>query len=147
VLDLVGAVSPAGIDGRSLLPVLTGSTPQVRGATVVEGGVSWRDDEHLRGALIAPPWALLRQDRGCTGGEPARSPGEPATCLYDLSSDPAQEHNLAQSRPEVVTALRQRWEGFAESQAEGQQLDLDPALVEELRRTGYDFRPLKTPAP
>jgi hypothetical protein len=109
--------------------------------------VSWRDDEHLRGALIAPPWALLRQDRGCTGGEPARSPGEPATCLYDLSSDPAQEHNLAQSRPEVVAALRQRWEGFAESQAEGQQLDLDPALVEELRRTGYDFRPLKTPAP
>jgi arylsulfatase A-like enzyme len=147
LLELVGAMSPAGIDGRSLLPVITGQADQVRGATLVEGGVSWRDDGQLRGALISPPWTLLRQDRGCGSNETARAVGEPATCLFNLDLDPAQDHNLARSETAVVEDLLSRWQGFTASRSQGQQLDLDPALVEELQRTGYDFRPLDAQDP
>lgn len=147
LLELVGAVPPAGIDGASLVPLFDGRADSVRAATLVEGGVSWRADDQLRGALIAPPWTLLRQDRGCDGGEPARGPGEPATCLYDLSQDPEQGTNVASVRAEVVAELLARWEGFVAARAEGQQLTLDPGLVDELRRTGYDFRPREATAP
>ncbi len=140
LLALVGAVPPANIDGTSLLPLLDGETG-VRGTTLVEGGVAWREGGVPRGAVIAPPWALLRQDRGCNGGEPARGPGEPGTCLYDLDADPAQATNVARAHPDVVKELLGRWDAFRAARAgQARQLELDPAYVEELRRTGYDFR-------
>lgn len=140
VLDLVGAAPPAGIDGASLVPVLEGQAELARHRTLVEGGVSWHDDGELRGAMISPPWALLRQDMGCGPGAP-RTQG-PASCLYDLGKDPGQENNVAAENPEVVRELMESWAAFTESRAPGQQKELDPAFVEELRRTGYDFRPL-----
>jgi arylsulfatase A-like enzyme len=141
LLELVGAVPPADIDGSSLLPLLAGA-PEVRRVALVEGGVAWRESSIPRGAVIAPPWALLRQDRGCAGGvEEPRAPGEPATCLYDLDADPAQSRSVAREHPDVVKDLLGRWDAFRAARArDATQLSLDPAYVEELRRTGYDFR-------
>jgi arylsulfatase A-like enzyme len=143
LLDLVGATLPAGLDGASLLPLLEGTQSSVRSTTLVEGGVSWHNDGIARGAVIAPPWALLRQDRGCTGGrEMARKPGEPATCLYDLLRDPGQEQSVALDHPEVVTELLSRWDKFRAARGNvGETLSLDPAYVKQLQQTGYDFRP------
>lgn len=140
VLELVGATPPAGIDGVSLVPALQGQVAEVRERTVVEGGVSWHDDDHLRGAVISPGWALLRQDRGCDGGASARAAGEPATCLYDLSQDPTQTRNRAIDEPERVAETLAWWTAFHEDGADGERVRLDPAFVEELQRTGYDFR-------
>ncbi|MSP55350.1 MAG: hypothetical protein EXR69_07085 [Myxococcales bacterium] len=143
LLDLVGAVSPAGIDGNSMVPLFTGKTDAVRSTTLVEGGVSWHDDGHPRGAVVALPWAMLKQDRGCGGGvDVPRGPGEPATCLFNLETDPGQERNVAASHPEVLADLQARWDKFRAAHSdEGTQLSLDPAFVKELQRTGYNFRP------
>ncbi|MDP2310753.1 MAG: sulfatase [Pseudomonadota bacterium] len=141
LLELVGAVSPAGIDGTSLVPLLRGTVDSVRGTTLVEGGVAWRDSTIPRGAVIAPPWALLRQDRGCDSTGAPRAPGEPASCLYDLDADAPQRANRAGQHPEVITDLLGRWDGFRAARAgEAKQLELDPAYIEALHRTGYDFR-------
>lgn len=143
LLDLVGATVPAGIDGFSLLPVLRGEKQEIRQTTLVEGGVSWHDDGFLRGAVVSPPWILLRQDRGCgEAGEGPRRPGEPANCLFDLMQDPDQQKNLATLHPEVVQDLMERWERFRVARGiVGKQLQLDPAYVQQLQKTGYDFRP------
>ena len=143
LLDLVGAVSPAGIDGNSMLPLFTGKADAVRSTTLVEGGVSWHDDGHPRGAVVSLPWAMLKQDRGCGGGvDGVHGPGEPATCLFHLETDPAQDRNVAASHPEVVADLQARWDKFRAAHAdEGTKLSLDPAFIKELQRTGYNFRP------
>jgi arylsulfatase A-like enzyme len=143
VLDLVGAMAPAGVDGASALPILRGTAAEIRAATLIEGGVARAQSTTPRGAIIQPPWALLRQDMGCGPGQPAghRPPGEPFTCLYDLAADPGQTRNLALERPEVIAALSAGWEAYrAKHGKEGAQLQLDPTLVDALRRTGYDFR-------
>ena len=144
LLDLVGAVQPADIDGRSMVPLLTGASDTVRDMALVEGGVARHDTSQLKGAIVTLPYTLVRQDRGCDGPpglSPPRRPGEPATCLYNVETDPAQVTNLALDNTELVTALLDRWQSFRNARAkEGAQLELDPAFVEELRANGYDFQ-------
>lgn len=142
ILDAVGAVIPAGIDGHSLLPVLRGEADGVRSVALIEGGV--RAQEGVpRGAVVAPPWLLLRQDRGCgESPQPPRGPGEPASCLYDLEQDPGQVRSLAVEHPEVVQDLLGRWEKFRGARAgQADRLILSPEAIEALQRTGYDFKP------
>jgi choline-sulfatase len=144
LLELVGAVPPAGIDGKSLVPLLRGEADAVRGVALVEGGVAKSITGDLRGAVVALPWTLLRQSRGCGGPaalDPPRTPGEAATCLFDVASDPGQTANAARAHPDVVADLHGRWQAFRGSRGgDGQQLALDPAFVEQLRKSGYDFR-------
>jgi arylsulfatase A-like enzyme len=144
LLELVGAVVPADVDGRSLTPLLTGEATEIRGTALAEGGVARQLSEYIPGAVIAPPWILLRQHRGCGGSptaDPPRRPGEPATCLFHAEDDPQQERSLARKHPEVVAELMARWTGYREQRSrDARHLELDPDFVEELQRTGYDFR-------
>ena len=145
ILQLVGAVPPAGIDGTSMVPLFAGESETVRTTAIIEGGVVWHDDGVARGAVISPPYALLRQDTGCDGGD-LRKPGQPATCLYDLVADPNQTRNLASQKPDIVADLQGRWDKFRVARGQdAKQLDLDPAYIEELQKNGYDFRPEAMP--
>ncbi len=142
LLELVGAVAPAGIDGVSLLPVLRDPAQQVRGTTLVEGGVSWTPRDAMRGAVISPPWVLLRQPLGCVAGvvEPPPGPGQPFHCLFRLDQDPDQTQNLAAAHPDVVTQLQRRWDGFQAARAGksvARELQLDPSFKALLRKSGY----------
>lgn len=143
LLELVGATVPAGIDGASLLPLLDGTATEIRSTSLVEGGVSWHNDNQPRGAVVSLPWVLLRQDRGCGGGrEVLRKPGEPATCLFNLETDPGQNQNVAAEHLDVVNDLQSRWDKFRIARGiQGESLQLDPAYVEQLQKTGYDFKP------
>lgn len=141
LLNLVGAMEPADIDGVSMVPLATGSSDQVRQMTLIEGGVTLQQGPTPRGAVIAPPWALLRQDRGCGESSAQRAPGEPAECLFNIEDDPGQTRNVIRQHPDVRERLVSSWDAFRASRATaGQRLKLDPRMVEELQRTGYDFR-------
>lgn len=144
ILEIVGAVPPAGIDGVSMLPLMRGEAAAIREIALVEGGVARQIGKHPKGAVIALPFTLLRQQRGCGGApgqDPARVGGEPATCLYDVRADIGQTTNLARRRPEVVKELLARWTAFrtARGAEAARLLTLDDAFVQELRKSGYDF--------
>ena len=142
VLELVGAVPPAGIDGRSLVPVFSDPEATVRSTTLIEGGVSWTPRDVMRGAVISPPWALLRQPLMCVAGrpEPPPKPGEPFKCLFNLDTDPGQKNNLARRHPDVVEKLQARWDGFRAARSGAVaplEVQHDPEFKELLRRSGY----------
>ena len=150
---LVGVTPPTGIDGASLVPILDKTSSAVRSTTLLEGDPSWTGDGELPGAVVSPPWTLLRQTFPCTPGEqherPPPPPGAPLgeplmyTCLFNLDSDPTQATNVAKTHPDVATNLLRRWDAFRaarKGQAVPRDLRLDPAMIEMLQRTGYDFR-------
>ena len=143
LLELVGAVLPADADGHSMVPILVDPEVQIRGTALSEGGVSWTPRDVLRGAVISPPWAMLRQPLGCSPPgvvEPPPKQGEPFTCLFDTVMDPKQTNNLAAQRPDVVEALVARWDGFRAMRAGkdvAESLRLDPGFVELLKKSGY----------
>jgi len=142
VLDLVGATEPANIDGVSLVPLMSGEVEAVRGAALSEGGVARQTGPELPGAVIAPPWQMLRQRRGCGPGSRMPTTNSIPVCLYNMDDDPNQARSVAVQHPEVTATLLARWKGFQDSaQQSGQQLDLSPAFIEELQKSGYDFRP------
>ncbi|MSQ03500.1 MAG: hypothetical protein EXR71_16685 [Myxococcales bacterium] len=169
VLDLLGATPPATIDGVSMRPLLTDPAASIRSTTLVEGGATSVGGTDPPGAVISPPWALLHQSFPCSragmpearagppvgggagalpsppagvGGGPGLGPPVLRNCLFDLSADPEQQRDVASANPEVVTALLARWRGYREAVAGrsvARELQLDPAFIELLRRTGYDF--------
>jgi arylsulfatase A-like enzyme len=142
VLELVGAVPPAGIDGVSLVPTLLDGSVAVRGTALIEGGVSWTPKDPMRGAVVSPPWILLRQPLDCVQGvmEAPPGPGEPFRCLFQLAEDPGQTKNLASAYPGVASDLQARWDGFRaarEGKTVARELRLDPSFKALLRKSGY----------
>ena len=142
ILELVGAVVPAGIDGQSMVPMLRNPNTEIRKTALVEGGVSWTPRDTMRGAVISPPWAMLRQPLMCTPGtvEPPPAPGEPFTCLFDMQNDPQQTRNMARARPDVVKTLQSVWDGFRQARsgdAVPVQLQHDPTFRDLLQKSGY----------
>ena len=62
-------------------------------------------------------------------------------CLYH-EDDVDQQNNVALENKEVVQELLTLWKEFRKtrSQSTGEQLQLTPDFVEELRRNGYNFQ-------
>ena len=139
LLDLIGAVPPAGIDGTSLLPIMLKKETTVRTIALAEGGVAKHDQKSLPVAIYSLPWILLRQEYGC--GESRWPPGPVPLCLYDIDKDPLQKQNLAWHHPNIIDDLTQKWQMYRKSHAmqKGVPLQLSDAFIEELRQNGYDF--------
>ncbi len=167
LLDLVGVQPPALLDGVSMRPLLERTGEQIRSTTLVEGSATNAFGGDVPGAVISPPWALLHQSFPCTrdampegnpplpgeapapGAPPMPGPGRPGSpptlrkCLFNLDADPGEKTDLADAHPEQVQALLGRWQGYREAvagRAVPRELQLDPAFVELLQRTGYDFQ-------
>jgi arylsulfatase A-like enzyme len=143
ILDLVGAVTPAGVDGTSLVGLLKGSDEEVHGLVLSEGGVAKQEGDALPGAVIAPPWMLIKQRRGCGGSAPmgrgVSDQGMPV-CLFNLEKDPGLTTSVSGSHPEEVSDLLERWNGFRKAHGRlGEHRELSDAFIEELHRSGYDF--------
>jgi tetratricopeptide (TPR) repeat protein len=94
VLDALALTVPSGVPGRSLLRFMAGEKDQ-------PGGTHARYFEALS-ATLTRRWAPLHGviDDG------VKYIDLPIPELYDLSSDPREEHNLAAAQPARVAALR-----------------------------------------
>ena len=104
LFDLLGLSMPAGVQGRSLLPLAHGRTDQGRQeafATTLPCGWQVRDgDERLIWCVRTPRWKLIRHDR---------SPGELERFeLFNLELDPGETTDLFSQRPEVAAPLEEK---------------------------------------
>ena len=64
-----------------------------------------------------------------------------ARCLYNLQKNPEQDVLETMTESEKVKELNAVWQYFMKRRfKKGKKVDLDPTFVEELRRSGYDFR-------
>jgi arylsulfatase A-like enzyme len=86
--ELAGAPTPAALDGLSMVPTLLGRPHEQTAHELLY----W---EHARAqqAIRVGDWKAHR-----------KRPGDPIE-LYDLSSDPGEQHDVAARHPEVVARL------------------------------------------
>jgi arylsulfatase/arylsulfatase A len=111
ILDATGVSKPRELelDGRSLLPLLEGKSPAWLDRDIIVQ--AHRGDapipEH-NFAMRSQNWKLLRHS-GFQNEQP--DPAVPFE-LYDMTVDQSETHNLVQERPEVVSAMRQRYQAW-----------------------------------
>lgn len=106
LLDICKGESPAGVQGRSLAPILEGRAALVDdGMALVEtsrGQIGIRTTTHLYGVQLASDLRTLADDR---------------LCFYDLLEDPYEMEDLAQTDRQAALAamLRERLVGWNQS--------------------------------
>ncbi len=106
ILDLAGVPIPAGMQGRSLVPLLRGEQP------------TWRHEffyEHLFDHATIPRSEGVRTERYKYIRYVDINP--PYEELYDLANDPDEAHNLANDpeAAELLGRMRAKWESWREA--------------------------------
>jgi arylsulfatase A-like enzyme len=100
VLDLAGIETDIAFDGRSLLPMLTGQVASFESEFYITE-CTWMRKHGWR----TPEWKLIV----------ALEPDfhfKPATELYNLIEDPAENNNLAKTRPDIVALLKRQMKAW-----------------------------------
>jgi len=132
VLDLLGKAAPQGIDGQSLLPLLSGSPQRSRSPAAF---ASLDLDGRRLDSVILGRWKLVRtisHDRLPVGEE-----------LYDVAADPLERTNRATTNRDpaaLLAGLLQRAERDGGRATAPGQVPLDSELEKELRALGYGSR-------
>ena len=126
ILDLLGLPVPAGLEGRSLLPSMTGIDANGEEAEAF----SWLDEGGQRSAAVTTPaWRLIDN----------RLP-IPQRLLYDRRADPTERHDLAGERPVRTGFLGVRLrseERLRKARLRAGEVTLDPELRKQLEALGY----------
>lgn len=91
-LDAAGVETPAGLDGRTLLPIFRGGRREPPEALYWQ----WSEGRAIRSGA----WKLVAAEGG-------------AWELYDIETDGTELHDLAAERPEVVEALAAKWDAWS----------------------------------
>ncbi len=120
LIELAGAAPLADINGRSLVPLLTGASPAVRSAFVYEYNYEkqFPYTPNVRG-VRTDRWKLIRYPTG--DGTPDRFTAE----LYDLQTDPHELRNL-----------------IGDPAHAGQRQELERLLADVSREAGPDQMPV-----
>jgi Flp pilus assembly protein TadD len=123
ILDALGLEAPAGLPGRSLLPLMAGAE-----GTTPESYLEALSPSLDRG--WAPLYGIV--------ADGLKYVELPLPELYDLHADPAEQTNLASSRPRDAERLRGRLARLrAEDVGVGGRVEEDEAARERLRALGY----------
>jgi arylsulfatase A-like enzyme len=138
LLDLAGLPPLPHADGVSLLPLIEavaegrptdGVAPKRDFALLDRGWGESSIPRVLSQTITADGWRLMVEE--CIAG---------GTTLYELASDPHETRSVAAEHPERVAALEAELNAhFAAGVSEGaaEQVELDPAQLEQLRALGY----------
>ncbi len=139
--DLLGFEVPDGLRGESLVPLMTGAEDTGEQRAVFS---QHREDPVLRrighgtGVMVglrSGRWKYILNEVGSQLLE------KPRHELYDLESDPREQHNVADEHPELVERFEADVASFlAEVTPEEPDEDtpeLDPQVLEQLRALGY----------
>ena len=108
VLELIGAPEVAareGMQGRSLLPGFSGSLPGGTAEKLFLTECTWMRKRGVR----TGEWKLI------VARDHPDIHGRPPVELYHLPTDPGEQRNVAEERPEVVQALRGDLEQWRET--------------------------------
>jgi N-acetylglucosamine-6-sulfatase len=96
VADLAGVPAPSFVDGRSIVPLLTGNDVGWRQVVLIEG--FGKETESNEGGETATPAFLALRSRDILYTEYETGERE----LYDLRNDPHQLSNVAQDAPNTL---------------------------------------------
>jgi arylsulfatase A-like enzyme len=143
ILDLLGIEAPPTLQVPSLLPLATGEGPAPQTPILSESldagePLGSGNDPQMKGGVHL---RALREGRFKLVESSAGD-----LLLYDLASDPAEEHDLATAQPAETAALRQRLEAarvrlglppLDRVDAKSGPPALDAATREQLRQLGY----------
>ena len=121
ILDSVGAAAPGGMHGRSLLP---------GAALPAEQDVSSYFE--AMSAMLNRGWAPLQ---GTVAGR-EKFIDLPQPELYDLSSDPSEQNNLVDRKPERRRVLEARLRDF-HAAPPGERFSESPEVAAKLQSLGY----------
>jgi arylsulfatase A-like enzyme/Tfp pilus assembly protein PilF len=122
VLDLLGLPAPAGVDGRSLAPILAGQDTPPEPA-YIETYQPWR----------SYGWSPLRAVRH----HGFKLIDAPRPELYALDADPAEERDVLAAQPARAAELRRLLEQAAALPAASAAVVGDPEARARLRALGY----------
>ncbi|MCC6494482.1 MAG: sulfatase-like hydrolase/transferase [Pirellulales bacterium] len=106
--ELVGQANPLGIDGRSMLPELTGE-----GVSDRRKIMAWTQEREI-GPDNPGAWSVRIGDWKFTKRRPTSLFLATTYRLYNIAQDPGELRNLAASRPDLVAAMEEigHLEGF-----------------------------------
>ena len=112
-LEMGGATIPEYVDGRSLMPLLSGTKPPWRDSLLLEG----YDDGFENKDYVPPDFKAIRTSDGRTYVEYETGERE----LYDLRTDPHQLRSLHEEpeRAVEVTALAARLQALKDCAGKG----------------------------
>ena len=132
VLDLLGLPALAGVDGRSVRPFVSGERPFDSPGSYFEA---------LNANLTrnwAPLTGLVRQQ--------LKVIDLPIPELYDLSSDPREQHNLYASERDRARDLEARLDQVTRGAPSAAPSPIDPDADARLKALGYVVAPAVKPA-
>ncbi len=140
--ELLGVEAPAGLQGRSLVPLMRG---EATAATEIYS--QHREDPVVRlmgqgsgvmTSLRAGKWKFILNELSSQMIE------KPRFELYDLEADPRERRNLAGEHPELVREFEAKVLAFQAAHPTPEQRpaaqaeeEMDEAVLEELRELGY----------
>jgi arylsulfatase A-like enzyme len=128
ILDALGIPVPATVEGRSLVPWITGGA--IPEDTEEEAAFSWLNQAGVKAASVTTPrWHLIER----------RSPASDRS-LYDRRSDPKEQSDRAADRPvrSGYLAARIKAEELPrKGMLKAREGLIDPELREQLRALGY----------
>jgi arylsulfatase/arylsulfatase A len=128
LLEATGVPVPEGLelDGRSLLPLLTGEPAEWPDRQIViqahRGNAPVRYHNFL---LRGPRYKLVHP----SGFRYEVFEGEPAFELYDMESDPLELEDLASEKPEVVAELRAAYDAWFDDVSHTRPDNYDPPRI------------------
>jgi len=137
--ELLGLEAPAGLEGRSLVPLIRGQE-----TSAVDVFSEHREDPIVRRlgqgsgdmvALRSGRWKLIVNFLS------SQRIQKPRLELYDLEADPRERRNVADEHPDVVTALEPRIQAWVDRQWRGQHAaesaEMAPEARAALQALGY----------